>query len=360
MCLSPITIKNPYFGIGKIGINSFHNTIDSHIQVPCGKCPQCTSMRQSFYMQRIQMESLRSHLFMFTLTYNDDSLVYVSVGEYHLAVPVLSDVQNLFKRLRSMGLKFRVSYVSEYGSRRHRPHFHGILAIDKSEGDPRALEKKWSVLLLSQWKRNYATTINKKGDIVPNTRCPSYRPLSTPQYKLARNTTFDLHYIEPVRGHDNDCSFYVSKYITKYDKWTSGLLSKINLDPNLDDGEISFLTSLLKPRCNTSKDFGDWSDPVIRAYINKCASRESLYRYPQFYDIYTGKQMPMSPYYGKHIDGFEHCYERLLASDEVDNMSTNFYKNDSCLDSRQLTDSAFQQFEDFNRKLDKLSKRLSD
>ena len=37
----------------------------------------------------------------------------------------------------------------------------------------------------------------------------------------------------------------------------------------------------------------------------------------------------MSPYYGKHIIGFEHCYDRLLASDFSDEMSTNFIHKDT-------------------------------
>lgn len=348
MCSTPLTIPNPYYRIGSKGLNYIHNTADSHIRVPCGNCPQCVAMRQSFFLQRVQMESLRSYMYMFTLTYNDESLVYTDVGDYQIAFPVISDVQNMFKRLRRCGFSFRFTYVSEYGSRRHRPHFHGILSLDKSLGDYRTLESKFSKLLSSEWRRNYSDC----------TFSPDYRPLFTPNFHRGRCTTFDFHFIEPVRGHDNDVSFYVSKYITKYDSWIDSLIKKIKLDPSLDDDQVSDLVFLLRPRCNTSKDFGDYSDPLIKSYINKCASRDSLYRYPQYYDIYTGKQMPMSPYYGKRVIGYNHVYNRFLHSDLFDQLSQSFDDDSTFLDYRQAVDSSVRQFEEFDIKLKKLENRL--
>lgn len=358
MCLSPITINNPRYKSGNVGLNYLFNTTDTKLQVPCGSCPQCTALRQSFYLQRVQMESLRSHLFMFTLTYNDESLVYTDVADYSLPYPVISDVQNLFKRLRRKGYNFRYTYVSEYGRKHHRPHFHGIFALDKNLGDPKSLEVQFSKLISKEWRRNYATIINNDGNIVVNTRNSSWRSLYTPVYKDCRCTTFDFHYIEPIRGHDNDVSFYVSKYVTKYDKWIRSLLLKILLDDTLDDEQKPYLYDLLKPRCNTSKDFGDWKDPEIFRYIKKCASRKSEYRYPQFYDINTGKSMPMSPYYGKRLVDFVHLYNRSSLSDEGDNLSTVFYDNDTILDYRIQAESSINQFQDFDKKLKKLYDRL--
>lgn len=347
MCLSPITIANPRYKQGNVGLNYLFNTHDSKIQVPCGTCPQCTSLRQAFFLQRVQMESLRSHLFMFTLTYNDESLIYTDIGEYHIAYPEFSDVQKLFKRLRRYGYKFRYSYVSEYGSRRHRPHYHGIFALDKSLGDPRTLEVKFSHLISAEWRRNYGDNFS-----------PNYRSLYTPVYKNCRCTTFDFHYIEPIRGHDNDVSFYVSKYITKYDKWIRALLLKILQDPNISDEETSYLIKCLKPRCNISKDFGYWKDHVIFSYIKKCAARKTEYRYPQFFDINTGKSMPMSPYYGKRLSDFSHMYTRFLSSDGAVFNSTFFDDNDTILDYALQSECASRQFAEFDKKLVKLENRL--
>lgn len=158
--------------------------------------------------------------------------------------------------------------------------------------------------------------------------------------------------------HDNDVAFYVSKYITKYDSWIKGLLSKIQLDEALDPEESVYLISKLKPRCITSKDFGDWKYPPIQDYINKCSIRESLYTYPQYYDVYTGKQMPMSPYYGKHLVNFSHLYNRFEHSDLRDEESTFFFTTDTILDSRISCDSKINQVQEHHKKLQKLEKRL--
>lgn len=347
MCISPIIIDNPRYRQGNVGLNYLFNTTDSKLQVPCGSCPQCTALRQGYYLQRVQMESFRSHLFMFTLTYNDESLVYTDVGDYCIAYPEFSDVQNLFKRLRKKGYVFRYTYVSEYGSIRHRPHYHGILALDKSLGDPKSLEVKFSRIISQEWRRNYGNNFN-----------PIYRSLYTPVYKNCRCTTFDFHYIEPIRGHDNDVSFYVSKYITKYDRWIRSLLLKILQDTSLTDEQTSYLYKLLRPRCNTSKDFGYWNDPLIFDYINKCASRKTEYRYPQFFDINTGKSMPMSPYYGKRLVDYAHLYHRFSLSDAYDDFSTYFDDRNTVLDYHLQAESSIKKFADFEKKMQIASKRF--
>lgn len=276
--------------------------------------------------------------------------MYTDVGEYNVAFPYLADIQQMLKRIRRAGHKFRVSYSTEYGKHSFRPHFHGILALDKNLGNPRSLERQFYKIFFDEWKRNYSC----------DTFNPDWRPLFTPVYKYGRCTTFDFHWVEPIINHDNDCAFYVSKYITKYDKRTTALLRKILLDNSVSDSETSYLIKCIKPRCNTSKDFGDWRDPLVSAYINKCASRKTLFRYPQYYDIYSGKQMPMSPYYGKHVVGFEHCYNRLVASDFSDLMSTNFIKHATVLESQQAMDSAIKQIKDFERKMAIASKRFGE
>lgn len=50
-------------------------------------------------------------------------------------------------------------------------------------------------------------------------------------YKVGRDgrRNYDFHYISPIPGHDSDCSFYVSKYVWKYDKRIQDLLIKIKL-----------------------------------------------------------------------------------------------------------------------------------
>lgn len=328
MCISPITIPNPYYGLGdkityqyklldgvgkpwrddkgnyvyhkydgSVGnLNKYKNTHNTHIQVPCGHCQQCLSLRQNYVNQRIQMESLRSHLFMLTYTYNDRSLMHTNCGEYQVAYPYYKDIQNTFKRMRNDGYKFRYYVISEYGSSEHtaRPHYHAIIAIEKSPEyngtmyEPINLEFKFGKLFLKYWKRNYNDNVH-----------PIYDNLL--DYKVSRDgrRTYDFHYVRPILGHDNDLSFYVSKYLWKYNERIEKLLQKISLDPNLSDDQAKYLTSCIKPRSVMSKDFGSYKLDEIKNHITK--SLETSDQYPQFLDLHTGNTALLSPYYRKHL-----------------------------------------------------------
>lgn len=355
MCLSPITILNPNRGNASAGFTYLSDTTHKYIQVPCGHCSQCASMRQGFFNQRIQMESLRSDLFFFTLTYNDESLIYAHAGKYDIPIPYYPDVQNMCKRIRRAGYKIRITYVSEYGTRRHRPHFHGILAVerkyDKSLNPLGYLnvEKDFKRLFMKEWRRNYGTSLN-----------PVYLPLFTPVYKKARLTTFDFHYIEPIIDHDNDVSFYVSKYIQKYDSRTHKLLSKIELDNTLSNDETKYLTHLIKPRCVMSKDFGDFSYPPIRTYIRKCIDDLST-PLPQFYDIYTGKSCLLSPYYRSHLYTLSDAHKRLEKySDAYDEGYMYVEDDSSILEYRHFRDSQIRLEVKHEKILEKMKKRFAD
>lgn len=297
MCTSPITIPNPYYGLGNKGLNYLRNTHDTHIQVPCGSCRQCITVRQHNFLQRVQMESLRSHLYFFTLTYNPEHLPRTNINDYKIPYPDKTHVQKMFKRIRKQfPYTFRYAVVSEYGTRTHRPHFHGLIAVESHVNNKYSLEYRseavsyetiLSRLILKEWRVN-----------VGSRKFPKYEPLLTYVNTIRQGRTYDFHYIKPVVGHDNDCSFYVSKYLMKYDDHTHKLLQKIRLDPELTHEETSTLISLIKPAIYISKSFGDARDPVIKNYIKHCLSQnEDL---PQFYDIYTGKHYLLSPYYRKY------------------------------------------------------------
>lgn len=309
MCISPITLKNNDHGLGNLGINHLKNTHDSHIQVPCGSCWQCISLRQAYVNQRIQMESLRSYLFYFTLTYRNSSLVKTNIGEYKIAYPYYVDVQNMFKRMRKAGHKFRYWVVSEYGTtegKTHRPHYHGILAIEKKPGDSQfhhiVLEQFWSKYMLSEWKRNIGSTRSPKWVANCDYHCR--------RRGLKVESTYDFHYIVPIAGHDNDLSFYLSKYLFKYDDRIYKLLLKINLDYSLDDVQRKTLRSQIKPRSIMSKDFGDKRCVIIQDYIRSCLSLDD--KLPQFKDINTGQLSLLSPYYRSLIPvkWFEDRFEK--------------------------------------------------
>lgn len=312
MCTSPIYINNPYYHIGSVGLNHLHDTRSAYVRVPCGRCSQCLSMRQGFYNQRIQMESLRSELFFFTLTYANRALMYTDIGNYRVAYPYYRDVQNLFHYLRNiLPHPIRYMIVSEYGSKKKRPHYHGYIAVDKQDivkyyrSSRLYCEKVLYKEVFANWKRNLSTS---KKD-------PKYMQLSDFVYKFGRRT-YDLHWVEPMPNHDNDVSFYLTKYILKYDSRTEKLLTKIKLDNSLTDEETKQLTSMIKPRCVMSKDFGSWKLPEVQKHINKCLSVNS--DLPSYVDINTGYSMLLSPYYRKHLLPLDYVDKRY--KDYVDKL----------------------------------------
>lgn len=293
MCVHPLTIDNPFYGLS--WLSDVKDTVNTKIQVPCGHCSQCIAMRQSSFLQRVQMESLRSFVFYFTLTYKDDALRYVDYEGSRIAVPDISDMQNMLKRLRKKGHVFRVLYVTEYGKKRHRPHFHGLFFIPKelvtelpyssniAKSHIRSAERLYYQLFFSEWKRNGKPLFDYHRD----------------RYGF-RN--FDFHFVRPEVNHDSDTAYYITKYITKYDSRTSGLLSKIAMQIRsfeLDIDVGNFLLSSIRPRCICSKDLGSWSYPPIRQYIEK--GLERTYETPTYYDLFSGKPMPLNRYYKRYL-----------------------------------------------------------
>lgn len=290
MCVHPLTIDNPFLGLSYL--SDFKDTVSTRIQVPCGHCSQCIAARQGSFVQRVQMESLRSYIFYFTLTYNDESLRYVTYQGSSIPVPDISDMQNMLKRIRKKGHVFRVLYVSEYGKKRHRPHFHGLFFVPKyliteypfsssiAKSHIRSAERLYYDLFFSEWKRDG-------------------KPLFTYHRDHRGFRNFDFHFVKPEVNHDNDTAFYITKYVTKHDVRTSGLLSKIALDTDLSSSDRTMLLDTIRPRCIASKDLGDWSYPPIREYIEK--GLERTYETPTFYDLFSGKPMPLNRYYKRHL-----------------------------------------------------------
>lgn len=135
--------------------------------------------------------------------------------------------------------------------------------------------------MLSQWKRNVAPPVwsKKKQCYRANTRSPVWQNLLDFKsvWKNGRwNRTYDFHYIEPLLDHDNDVSFYVSKYILQYDERVTKLLQKIKLDPTLSSEETNELISCIKPRSVMSKDFGSPDYLPIKEYIMSCINKNDL------------------------------------------------------------------------------------
>lgn len=109
--------------------------------VPCGYCYVCKTNLMSDWIIRINHEAtLATQTLFVTLTYETENLTYNDNNEPCL---IKSDLQKWLKRLRK---KHSVRYyaVGEYGTKRHRPHYHVILfsyaIISYSE-----LESSWGL-----------------------------------------------------------------------------------------------------------------------------------------------------------------------------------------------------------------------
>lgn len=316
MCRHPIKIKNPYYGLGSKGINKLHDTVHTYIEVPCGHCDQCFTFRQTSYLQRVQMESLNNDLFFFTLTYNDQHLPTINHPRYGLIkYPNFKDVQSLFRRLqtyykRRFSVDIRYFVVSEYGKKSLRPHFHGIISLPKTfSRSNQGFKSNLSSAPDNQVSSMLYNLVKKFWSVNKGTRKnPIYEPLFT-DVNSYRGRTFDLHYIQPSFNHENDVSFYVSKYIFKYDKRINKFIGLIASSEYPEDYD---LIKLIKPRCIMSKKFGLWTSPDVQKHIKYSISTDS--QNPTFIDIYTGKHMPLNRYYKRHLLPMSYVWDKFYNS----------------------------------------------
>lgn len=318
MCFSPILIKNKSrLHKGRVLANSpLYDTSSQYLYVSCGVCPQCLKLKQLYLIQRCQLESMDNYLFFFTLTYQDSMIRKLNVNGYEHSFADFSDVQKMFKRLRKLpffhNLKMKYMVVSEYGGKFHRPHFHGIIFLPKSDNDmwftPVNYETQLYNLLKSEWKRN-----------VGSNRNPIYEPLCK-FINCGTHRTYDLHYVNPslTSSGESDVAFYISKYCLKFDSWIRKKQQALKL--NLDDSEYFKVWNLLKPRVITSKFFG--MSNSAKEYIRKCIDVYSVNKSnPQFRNPVSGELFPMSRYlfnkYGSLSDKYSFYY-KIINPDSVD------------------------------------------
>lgn len=96
---------------------------DIPVIVPCGKCIGCLMTRSYHWAVRCSCEvPYHSESWFLTLTYDKKNLP--PDGELCRA-----DFQSFMKRLRwhYRDYKLKVFYCGEYGTKRHRPHYHAIV-----------------------------------------------------------------------------------------------------------------------------------------------------------------------------------------------------------------------------------------
>lgn len=306
-CLTPYVKENPNYGKGNIGYNFLKDCDSRYINIPCGYCPDCIAVKQMYWVQRIQMESLYNHLFFGTLTYDDEHLPVLSVGEHDIRYACADDVVLTLKRLRkdnAFGVPFRYFFVSELGTKKGRPHFHILFLVKKSDSDTYYDCLNLQKIIYDKLKEYWSVNIGSRSHPVYVSRFSFVRKLI--RGKIFSN--YDLHYVNPALTPNgtSDVAFYVLKYMLKYNDRTTKLQQALRL--NLSPEDYETVWSIVKPVRQCSLGFGLnlWDktpDPRIIKYLRDCVRRTPNGSfYPFFYSPINGMSFPLCPYYRNRGD----------------------------------------------------------
>lgn len=326
MCISPILIKNPNY---KHTVDNSHDvhvhmkdTTSQYIEMRCGHCPECLILKQTYIRQRSVLMARTHDIFFCTLTYNQEMLPTMEVNGIKHAYADIRDFQNLVKRLRKMdffGAPFKYICCTEYGGKKHRPHFHVLFFVQKPEHKEDEYDvwnktQCWYWGILHLWRRNVNTDVvvsRKTGikHVRVNTRKPVWKPICTYVRDRKGRCTYDFHQVVPRRTKNGvaDVCTYVTKYCLKFDKWVQSKQQALRL--NLDDDEYKRVWNLVKPRLLISKHFGDDDifDEVVRKGIDYSIRKGE--KYFVFIDPNTGHVSPLAPYlrdkFATYIDKLE-------------------------------------------------------
>lgn len=353
MCLNPILIKNVNYGyhansLRGSGLANYKDTESQYIAVPCNNCPVCIALRQNYFVQRVQMESFDSAIFFFTLTYNNETLPSVNVAGRKITYWDISHIQNMFKRIRKHGLlpPFKYVVALERGTKRHRPHFHGLLFIpfkyfcrfpdNPSRGECNSMALDVQDALLKEWTHN-----------VGSRKFPVYIPNFT-DIKRGNFRNFDCSFVDTLKQDAEDVSFYVSKYLLKYDEYSNKLKQWIYVN---DPDNFKQLWSLVKPKILYSKGFGNKKSKLVQNFIEDCLylSIGSTSVYPCYFSPHNGKSFPLSRYYYSLIPA--HIQEIFLKrqKDATGTLSDKSNVTASILDFDYTVEDIQRKLSDFDK-----------
>lgn len=347
-CESPIVIPNPNLHLDKVvkkGYAFLKDTESATINIPCGRCPSCIANKQMQLVQRIQMEAEHFHLFMCTVTYNNEFLPIVHLSDgYKIRYADYKDPINMFKRLRKNHSfprdGWRYFMVSERGSKRGRPHFHILFELPKYKDDRiedcYSLQEQLWRIVLANWCRNVGTRKN-----------PIYKPLLTYKKKYVNGQLFsnyDLHYVDPSLTDAGvaDVAFYVLKYMTKPSERENNL--RIALKLNLPEDEFYKVWSLVRSRWSASLDFGLSKNEDVRKYLKECIKKTPRDAgYPFYINPVSGQTFPLSRFYRSKPD--------IFSIDDAVDFYFNFDPNVNYSDPNR--DQQLKKWREFDEKTDK-------
>ena len=373
MCITPIQIPNrnlvprkPYTRNWlRVGSPmSLKDCTSQYINVPCGHCPECIQKKQNDFVQRCQMESLDTYQYMVTLTYDNKHLpkLVTSLGEVFYYADY-KHIQSTIKRVRKFFCRpLRFVATSERGGKRHRPHWHLILFVPKLPEDTpfmgKVLESELFDLFKLHWSKNIGT--NRK---------PIYEPFFqyVRYYSHGRvHTNFDLHLIEPRLKADGkidsmqDVSFYVSKYLCKYNDNKLRIKVKNNYFPI----EAEYIINTIKCRRLTSVSFGsrDFSGNIaspdkrmfpqeaINSYVRECIerSKQQKLEFPTFFYL-EGQNYPLSGYLSKKFLNMQDALFWYFNSDSTD-IDTVIYSTEKRINHTRVKNK-YKKFADIQNNL---------
>lgn len=317
MCVSPIRIPNKNYGAPSRIRKDFpwKEFASPFIEVPCGHCDECIRAAQDAFVQRVQMESLKNHLFMCTLTYQEAFIPFIKVNGKKIKYADVHDVQCMIKMLKKynvFGIPFRYMGVSEYGSKYGRPHFHLLFLFPKSYF-PNEKDQFISVCeAFASKSQHYFDCLRFWRRNIGSRRHPIWQNLTKYRERWIDgilNKNYDFHYINPYLTKNGvaDCGAYVTKYMFKPSDQVTKKKTALRLNLSPEDYEIVW--NLIKPRRFASKGFGlnaevqckqhkfivdeDIKNKILRDIK---VSRDCL-DYPALFHIETGKPIVLAEYY---------------------------------------------------------------
>lgn len=91
MCMTPLKMKNTYFGSDRFTHQVCHDTEHVNINIPCGHCPECIAAKQTSWVQRMTEEAKYNHFFFVTLTYDDKHLPKLLIKRSNIENDLLSE-----------------------------------------------------------------------------------------------------------------------------------------------------------------------------------------------------------------------------------------------------------------------------
>lgn len=338
MCISPILIKNPNHGPFVRGSSQITDVVSQYIRVPCNHCFECCSKKTIQFAQRCFFMSKDYYFYFGMLSYKNSALQSIKIGDFTYSYAPYSDVQNMIKRFRNnnvFGRPFKYVFVREYGGKKHRLHWHFLLAIKKDPLDtsvtPFNFEKDVYQIVLSNWKRNISS----------NRRTPSYISLLDYHCKFVRGrlySNYSCHLVESRGLTEDRVYFYLVKYLFKHDKFSDMLQSRLR--ETCDDSKFIQFWNLIRPRYWSSKDFGIDDDlSVKKVFLNN----------GNILQVQVGNQVqPISNYYIRKYMSFEQRVEYMKRFKDAQGNIVFFDKHSSVDNYKNSVKQKF--YEDiFNR-----------